>query len=180
MKTIIACFSRRGENYVSGTITELIKGNGEIIVDIIRQYCDSDIFKIEPVEGYPYDYHQCTARAKFELQKQIYPKITNYIHRFEDYDRVILVYPNWWSTLPMGMFTFLTMHDMKGKQIYPICSHEGSGLGRSVEDIRRLCPDSVVHEGLAVQGSKVNNSQNIIRKYIKEEVMKDEDCGSLC
>ena len=145
MKTIIACFSRRGENYVSGTITELIKGNGEIIVDIIRQYCDSDIFKIEPVEEYPYDYHQCTARAKFELQKQIYPKITNYIHRLEDYDRVILVYPNWWSTLPMVMFTFLTMNDMKGKQIYPICSHEGSGLGRSVEDIRRLCPDSVIY-----------------------------------
>lgn len=175
MKTIIVYYSRNGENYVSGKILDLQKGNGEIIVENIRQFYDADVFQIEPVNEYPRDYHQCVKKAKIELQNEVRPKITNYVHCFEEYDAVILVYPNWWSTMPMVMFTFLEMHNMKGKHIYPICTHEGSGLGRSVEDIKKLCPDSIVHEGLAIPGSLVKSSRNIIKNYIEKEVMNNEN-----
>ena len=38
----------------------------------------------------------------------------------------------------------------------PFSTHEGSYFGRSVEDIRRLCPNSKVLEGIALRGG--NNS----------------------
>lgn len=179
MKTIIVYYSRSGENYVNGAIKKLEKGNGEIIVNMINKNKDVTVFRVEPVQEYPQNYQECTKLAKQELQRQARPKITNYVHRFEEYDHVILVYPNWWSTMPMVMFTFLEMHQMKGKHIYPICSHEGSGLGRSVEDIKKLCPDSIVHEGLAICGSLVKSSRNIIKNYIEKEVMNNENSRHL-
>ncbi|WP_208597330.1 flavodoxin [Trichlorobacter lovleyi] len=39
--------------------------------------------------------------------------------------------------------------DFSGKTIVPYCTHEGSGLGRSERDIKRLCPTAKV---LSVSG----------------------------
>ena len=37
MKTLIAFYSRRGENYVSGDIKVLKKGNTECVVEMIKE-----------------------------------------------------------------------------------------------------------------------------------------------
>ena len=168
MKTIVVYYSRSGENYVNGAIQKLEKGNGEIIVDIINKNKNLTVFRIEPVQEYPQNYQECTKLPKQELQRQVRPKITNYVHRFEEYDHVILVYPNWWSTMPMCMWTFLESYDFKSKHIYPFCTHEGSGLGQSVADIKKLCPQSIIHDALAIRGSQVNNSDDAIKKWLEE------------
>jgi hypothetical protein len=61
-------------------------------------------------------------------------------------------YPIWWSTQPMAFFTFMEKHQLDGKTLIPFCTHEGSHLGRSVTDIKALCPSSTVLEGLALRG----------------------------
>lgn len=55
----------------------------------------------------------------------------------ESYDLVFIGYPNWWGSLPMAYFTFLERHNLAGKTIIPFGTHEGSGLGRGVADIKR-------------------------------------------
>jgi flavodoxin len=70
----------------------------------------------------------------------------------DSYDVVFVGYPNWWGTLPMVLFTFLERYRFDGKTLIPFCTHEGSGLGRSVDDIKALCPNSTVLEGLALRG----------------------------
>jgi flavodoxin len=42
--------------------------------------------------------------------------------------------------MPMAVFTFLESYDFSGKTIVPYCTHEGSGLGSSERDIKKL-PD---------------------------------------
>ena len=54
----------------------------------------------------------------------------------------------------MPVFTFLEHFDFSGKTILPFCTHEGSGLGRSENDIKRLCPGASVKQGLALHGGK--------------------------
>ncbi|MHC1755848.1 MAG: hypothetical protein AB9861_10560 [Methanosarcina sp.] len=41
------------------------------------------------------------------------------------------------------------MKVFSGKAIVPFCTHGGSGLGRSVTDITRLCSQSTILDGLA-------------------------------
>ena len=39
----------------------------------------------------------------------------------------------------------------------PICTHEGSGMGRSERDIALTCPTAKVLKGLAIWGLSANN-----------------------
>ena len=52
--------------------------------------------------------------------------------------------------------------------IKPICTHEGSGLGRSVNDIKKICDSSEVRKGLSIVGSEVKNSKEILEKWLEE------------
>ena len=68
----------------------------------------------------------------------------------------------------MVVFTFLERYDFTGKTIRPFCTHEGSGLGSSEQDIRRLCPGAKVEPGLAVQGGSVQHAEPAIRAWLKQ------------
>lgn len=46
-------------------------------------------------------------------------------------------YPNYWGTMPMAVYTFLERCDLTGKTVHPFCTHEGSGLSDTENDIRR-------------------------------------------
>lgn len=84
------------------------------------------------------------------------------------YDEIYLCYPNYWGTMPMAVYTFLESADFKGKKIHPLCTHEGSGLSSTPDDIAKTVPGAVVLKGLAVHGSDVDSSENIIKKWIGE------------
>lgn len=69
----------------------------------------------------------------------------------------------------MVIWTFLESYDLANKHIFPFCTHEGSGMGQSVNDIKALCPHSQVHQGLAIKGSQVLNSDKEIQKWIRSK-----------
>ena len=68
--------------------------------------------------------------------------------------------------MPMCVFTFLDAFSFTGKTILPFCTHEGSGLGRSEADIRRLCPGAKVGRGLAIHGSSVCREEWALEAWI--------------
>jgi flavodoxin len=71
------------------------------------------------------------------------------------------------------VFTFLEEYDFSGKTIIPFCTHEGSGLGRSVEDITDLCPQSTILDGLAIRGSSVETAQGDVSEWLREIGMEE-------
>lgn len=67
----------------------------------------------------------------------------------------------------MAVFTFLEHFDFTEKVIRPFCTHEGSKMGSSVRDIRRICPKAVVDTGLAIRGGCVKQSGKDVVKWLK-------------
>lgn len=65
----------------------------------------------------------------------------------------------------MCMFTFLEHFDFSGKTIKPFCTHEGSGMGKSEEDIKNLCPGANVKKGQAIHGTKVKDAEADLIKW---------------
>ena len=66
----------------------------------------------------------------------------------------------------MAVFTFLEHFDFAGKTIKPFCTHEGSGMGSSLKDIKKLCPGAKVEQGLAIHGGSVGKAEKDIKKWI--------------
>ncbi len=143
-------------------------GNTRSVANNIKENTGGDLFEIRTVESYPADYNTVVEKARNELKSDYRPKLASKVANMEDYDVVFVGYPNWWSTIPMGVFTFLEEYDFCGKKIIPFCTHEGSGLGRSEKDIAKLCPDSEIREGLTIRGSSVSKAQNSVAEWLKK------------
>jgi flavodoxin len=167
-KILIAYFSRRGNNYVNGNIVNLKVGNTEVVAKKIQAITGGDLFYIQTVKAYPDDYTKCTEVAQQEQTADARPQLTAKVNNMTDYDIVFLGYPNWWGTMPMAVFTFLESYNFKGKTIIPFCTNEGSAMGSSESDIRKLCPSANVLSGLPIRGSKVNQADGKISEWIKK------------
>lgn len=172
MADIIVYFSRKDENYVSGAIKNLTVGNTEVAADILHDLTGADLFKMEPIQEYSKDYNECIAQAQADQRRDARPELKVYPESLDGYDTVYLGFPNYWGTMPMAVFTFLEHFDFTGKVIFPFCTHEGSGMGRSEADIRRLCPGATVAKGLAIHGGSVKEAETDIRRWIEKGITK--------
>lgn len=167
-KELIAFYSRADENYVSGTLKMLEVGNTEAAAEIIKELTGANMFKIEQSKPYSKGYNACIEEAKTDQKANARPPLLKYPESIDEYDTIYLGFPNYWSTMPMAVFTFLEHFDFSGKVIKPFCTHEGSGMGRSVADIKAVCPNATVDDGLAILGSRVRKSKSNIEGWLKK------------
>ena len=165
-KTLIAFFSRADENYFSGAIRYVKVGNTEIVCDIMKELTGADSFKIEMKNPYSPVYMTCIEEAKKDLRAKARPELVSMPGSIDEYDTVILAYPNYWGTMPMAVFTFLEAFDFTGKTILPLCTNEGSGMGSSERDIKKTCPGAIVKGGLSVTGGQAADSKASVQKWL--------------
>lgn len=166
-RILIVYYSRKGENYWGGSIKKLAKGNTEIVAETIAEAVGGDLFEVDTVKPYSEDYHTCTEEAKRELNANARPELKKYMDSLDGYDTIFVGYPNWWGTMPMAMFTFLEKYDLGGKKIVPFCTNEGSGMGRSETDLKKICTGASVEKGLAVQGCTAEKSGKKVSEWAK-------------
>ncbi len=165
-KKLIAYFSRADENYFGGTLKYISVGNTEIVAKKIQEKTGADIFKIEMVKPYSKNYQQCIDEAKRDKNSNARPQLVSYHDSIDEYDTIYLGYPNYWGTMPMAVFAFLERYDFSGKTIKPFCTHEGSGMGSSERDLKKICPDSNIQKGLAIHGSSANSAENAVENWL--------------
>ena len=163
-RTLIAYFSRAGENYFGGDLRYVDKGNTEIAAEIVKNLTDADIFRIEMKEPYSDAYNRCIDEAKRDLKEGKRPEIVPFTLDMGGYDTLVLGYPNYWGTVPMAVLTFLESIDMSGKRILPFCTNEGSGMGSSVRFIKKLCPGAEVMDGTPIHGAEAANADREARE----------------
>ena len=151
-------------------------GNAKTLAGQIAQVTGGDLFEIKTVTPYPTTYDECIKVAKQEQEKNSRPTILGKVANMEQYSTVFLCYPNWWGTLPMPVFTFLEAYNFTGKTIYPLATHGSSRFGRSLDDIKKLCPRAVIGEGLSINarsrnpndGPKVNVPNRDVTNWLRK------------
>ena len=164
-KTLVAYFSRAGENYNVGNVE---KGNTNIVADMIAEETNADTFEIARSTPYPESYEECTEEAKQEQNANARPTITATIDNFDDYDVIFIGYPIWWGDMPMPVYTFLESYDFSGKTVIPFCTHEGSGLSSTESSIASTCAGANVLEGLSITGSTAQNEPDTTKQTVDE------------
>ena len=168
-KAIIIFFSRAGENYNVGTVDV---GNTEMIVNYLKQVTNITSFKINPETDYPTNYQEMVTLAQNEKSSNARPSIKDPLTDISNYDTILLGYPIWHGDLPNIVMTQLEMLDFEGKTIYPFNTHEGSGLGRSISDIKNSAPKADVKDGFALRGTdaRKEDSHESIRNWLSDKL----------
>lgn len=176
-KILVAYFSRVGNtvwedgvdvvtsaslNVVDGEFA----GNAQLLAQMAQAATSGDLFLIQTEDTYPSDYRETTNVASDEQGDNARPVLASHVDNMEQYDTIVLVYPNWWGDLPQPLYTFLEEYDFSGKTILPLCTHEGSRMGKSERSIAGLCPDAALLDGLAVLGGSTASAQSDVEAWI--------------
>lgn len=168
MAALIAFYSRADENYFGGDLRYIKVGNTQRAAEMIQEAVGGELFQIRQQEPYSADYRTCVDQARRDWQEKARPALAAFPESLEGYDDIYLGYPNYCGDMPMAVYTFLEHFDWSGKRIHPFCTHEGSGLSHTVQDIQKAAPGAVVTRGLAIHGSDVESAKAAIQKWVRE------------
>ena len=188
-KALVVFFSHAGDNYSVGNVKV---GNTKIVADYISEFLnqraqsDARINSAESsqksTEGqltgadqfeivtHKYDgmaYKPLCDLAKEEQQNGELPPFEGEPGNLSQYDTVFIGGPVWWGTYPQVMFTFFKKYDLNGKTIIPFTTHEGSGLGSCVKDVKKAYPNATVTGEFSMYGHEVRTEKAKVEKWLK-------------
>ena len=163
-KVLIVFFSHAGENYAVGNIKV---GNTKLVADEIQKVTGGDEFEIVAEKNYNIPYASLTKLAREEQERNEKPAFKGEVKDIDKYSTVFIGGPVWWGTYPQVMFSFFDKYDLNGKTIIPFTTHEGSGLGNVVEDLKKLYPNSTFKEAFSIYGHETRNDLSKVNKWMK-------------
>ncbi len=106
----------------------------------------ADLFEIKPAVAYTradLDWTNRKSRSSVEMMNpDSRPEIAERISNMEEYDTVFIGFPIWWYVAPTIINTFVESYDFSGKTIVPFATSGGSGMGKTVEVLKSLCPSA--------------------------------------
>lgn len=163
-KSLIIYFSRADENYFGGAMRYVNKGNTEVVAEYVKEFTNADMFKVEPLVPYSKDYKTCIEEAKERVGNA---PVKNTLTDISSYEVIYVMTPIYWGTYAPEVETVLKNIDFKGKIVRVITTHEGSGLGSVVNDVKKICIGAnVLDDALAVQGSSVYDAKSKVENWI--------------
>lgn len=177
----IVTFSHSGENLVGGQLQQVEVGLTQQVALQLSAQLQADCYQIQPVEPYDIKFNATLLRADSERHLGARPEVNLVPHGLEATHRVIyLGYPNWFGTAPAPVLSWLSQQSLEGVSIYPFCTHEGGGLGRSVADLQRVSPGAIVLPGLPIRSSRVKQAQRAIAGWLlnAERRLKPNQLGT--
>jgi flavodoxin len=167
-RVLLAFFSRAGENYWYGGTRDIAVGNTQVVAEMIASLVRVDVYRIQAAEPYPQNYRATVDRNVAEQNADARPAIAGALPDTTGYDVVLLGSGIWNVRPPMIMRTFAGRVDLAGKTIQPFVTYAVSGLGATIEDYTRLCPDSTIGKGLAVRGEQAADARPQVESWLRD------------
>ena len=131
-KILVAYFSASG--VTARTAKEVAKAAG------------ADLYEIRPAEPYTaadLNWMDQKSRSTLEMKDEASrPAIAGKAEGIQEAEYVLVGFPIWWYQAPRIIQTFLESYDFSGKTVIPFCTSGGSGLGKTVEILKKSCSDS--------------------------------------
>lgn len=132
MKKLVAYFS-------AGGVTKLAAAR-------LAKAIHADLFEIRPAVPYTrvdLDWTNKKSRSSVEMgNPDARPEIAGQISNPEDYDTVFIGFPIWWYVAPRIIQTFLESYDFSDKTIIPFATSGGSGMGQTLDVLKKACPQA--------------------------------------
>lgn len=148
--------------------------NTQAIASMIHEYVGGTLIELQLQNPYPKDYRTMVGQVSKEKQSGFLPQLKTKINNIEDYDLIFVGFPTWGMQLPPPMRSFLKQNDLSGKTIVPFNTNAGYGIGSSFDQVRQLCPNSKVLEGIAIKGGVERDGILFVMEGEKEKEAKKQ------
>ena len=153
MKKLVAYFSASG--VTKNAAERLAKAAG------------AHLFEIKPALSYTsadLDWTNKKSRSSIEMNNpNSRPEIAERLPNMEDYDAIFIGFPIWWYVAPTIIKTFIERYDFSGKTIIPFATSGGSGMGKTVEVLKPLCPNANWIKGKMLNGVSDSELENWVK-----------------
>lgn len=126
--------------------------NTEAVAEIIREEVGGTLVELELKTPYPEGYEAIVAQVDNENETGYLPPLKTTIGNIEKYNVIFVGFPTWDMQLPPPMKSFLNKYDLSGKTLVPFNTNGGYGLGSSIQQIERLCPECNILEAFSTRG----------------------------
>lgn len=136
-KTVVAYFS------ATGTTEAAAK---QLAKDI-----KADLYAIEPAEKYTaadLDWHDKKSRSSVEMNDKNARPALKSKKSLAKYDVIYIGYPIWWGVAPRIINTFIEQAELDGKTVIPFATSGGSGIEKSISELKTAYPKVKWQNGL--------------------------------
>ena len=142
-KVLVAYFSATGTTARAAETVARVTGGDLLAIESAEAYTAADL-----------DWNDDTSRSTREMKDvSARPALKATDKDLTAYDVVFIGYPIWWGEAPRVVNSFVEAHDLKGKRLVPFATSGGSGVGESVEALRKAYPGLTWEDGRLLNGA---------------------------
>ena len=136
-KKLVAYFSASGQ---TGTAAKKI-----------AKLLNCDIYEIKPKTPYtPQDLNWNDEKSRTTIEcknRACRPELSDKDANIANYDTILVGFPIWWYVAPNLILTFLESYDFAGKKVIIWGTSHSSGMGNTMDEIRKVVKGANVVEG---------------------------------
>ncbi len=162
--TLVAYFAIKGKEESAAT-AKIAAKLGKVLTEKGIKF---DQFAIIPTEEYPTDPANFELATKTEKDHRSRPELVGKYSGMKDVKDIFLIVPNWYDSLPMGVFTFLDEYDFAEKRFVPVVVHAGDGSKNIVNELRAFLHKVWIMPAVEIKDSDLDSSDAAIAKAVEE------------
>ena len=144
-------------------------GTTKKIAERLAKVTSADLYEIKPAVPYTsadLNWMDKKSRSSVEMNGSASrPEIAEMLPNMADYETVFIGFPIWWYVAPRIISTFVESYDFSGKIMVPFATSGGSGMGRTVEELKKLCPNADWKAGKMVNGASEKELADWANKF---------------
>ena len=135
----------------------------------LAKAANADLFEIKPSVPYTSadsNWQNSNSRSSVEMKNpDSRPEIAEKLSDMDSYDTVFVGFPIWWYVAPTIIDTFLESYDFSGKTVIPFATSGGSGMGKTADVLRKVCPDADIRDGKVLNGMSDKEIAQWVNKF---------------
>lgn len=146
-------------------------GTTKNTAEYLAKAIGADLFEIKPASPYSHadlDWTNKKSRSSVEMNNpNSRPEIAERLSNMEDYDTIFIGFPIWWYVAPTIINTFVESYNFSGKRMIPFATSGGSGMGKTVEILKTLCPTANWESGKILNCISDQEFKNWLNNILK-------------
>jgi flavodoxin len=147
-------------------------GNTRVVAGVVQRALNADLFEIRPTTPYPEDYLETVEKARDERDRGLEPKLAAIVPDIGQYETVYLGFPIWGETAPPLIRSFLRAHNVSGKNLIPLITHGGYGLGTSLSVLANHAPGARLLPRFTMQAPQERQTMATVNRWLKASQIK--------